>query len=62
MELTIAGFLSIGFFMIAIGAGIIWSPGNLWAYIVGIFLIVPWYHNCSKTFEESQLILKVNKP
>jgi hypothetical protein len=30
----------IGLFMIVIGAGIIWSPANLWPYIFGIFLIV----------------------
>ncbi len=30
----------IGLFMIVIGAGIIWSPVNLWPYIIGIFLIV----------------------
>jgi hypothetical protein len=30
----------IGLFMIVIGAGIIWSPANLWPYIIGIFLIV----------------------
>jgi uncharacterized membrane protein HdeD (DUF308 family) len=33
-------FVAIGLFMIAIGAGIIWSPANLWPYIIGIFLIV----------------------
>jgi hypothetical protein len=26
--------------MIVLGAGIIWSPVNLWPYIFGIFLIV----------------------
>lgn len=33
-------FVAIGFFMIAIGAGIIWAPANLWPYIIGIFLII----------------------
>jgi hypothetical protein len=32
--------VAIGFFMIAIGAGIIWAPANLWPYIIGIFLII----------------------
>ena len=32
--------VAVGMFMIVIGAGIIWSPANLWPYIIGIFLIV----------------------
>ncbi len=30
----------IGLFLVVIGVGIIWSPANLWPYIIGIFLIL----------------------
>jgi hypothetical protein len=33
-------FVAIGFFMIVIGAGLIWAPTYLWPYVFGIFLIV----------------------
>jgi hypothetical protein len=32
--------LLIGLFLIVIGISIIWSPVNLWPYIIGIFLIL----------------------
>lgn len=32
--------LLIGLFLVVIGISIIWSPVNLWPYIIGIFLIL----------------------
>ena len=40
----------VGVFMIVIGIGIIWSPVDLWPYIIGIFLILLGIMIAAKSF------------